>query len=111
MFWDGFTARFGVFFAPFRPDFGDVPTGMVALLLHRAAVGTVVGAFGGEAKQVQVAQVTVLLGLYAALGAYLILARPFVRAATNVAEATVALCVTAFLAVVLFALPEAEARG
>ena len=112
-FWDGFTLRFGVCFAPFRPSAlcGGIPTGLIVLLSHRALVGAVIGALDGDEAEAQTMQVVILLALYTLLGAWLLLARPFVDGNASVTEGSMALCIAAFLAVLLFVMPEADARG
>ena len=87
-YWSGFTLRYSAFFAAFKPSkmFGGAPPGVVFILLHRGAVGSIIGAVRGT-PQIQAAALFVLYGVFAV---YCGCFSPFIYSQVNYLEAGIA---------------------
>ena len=82
---------------------------MLALLRVRFRAGLAIGALGGEDRKV--AQVIILMALFALLAGFFFLSHPFIQRRTNLVEGALSVCVFLFLCVNLWTAEQYEATG
>ena len=112
-YYSGFVDSYGLLFTDFnrmgkdakcaqKLGFAGLPVGLLILIAHRGAAGSVGGFFKGPGYQTQMAQCGCLMFTNMCLAVYILCARPFLVKMTNYMEAVVAISLCTALAMNLW---------